>query len=178
MPGTAQGAGEGGSDPLPPPCHGWTGGWQSATGHTGRLGGGGQPLTAPHGVEPSLGRGCWGGGALRLGDPAASPSPVPKYHQGLELEVGGVPAEPPPHLGHAVGGGVFGFGAGHAPVPGLLAGLVVPPRRLVVHRQPLHRVRGQSLGGQPGDGERPRDPPKTPRPPPWRRGRGRTPTFR
>lgn len=60
------------------------------------------------------------------------------------LQPGGA-ASPRGALGDAVGGGVLGLGAGDGPVPCLLAGLVVPPRRLVIDRQPLHRVCGQGL---------------------------------
>lgn len=51
----------------------------------------------------------------------------------------------PRKLETAEGGQVLGLLAGHAPVVGLVDGLVVLPGRLVVDGQPLHRLGGQCL---------------------------------
>lgn len=92
-----------------------------------------------------------GGGDKKTPTPPTAPTPSPpKCHQGGDNQDTqspnnwGAQTSPRGHLGtpvggswrpggarggsgDPVGGGVFGLSAGHAPVPGLLAGLVVPP---------------------------------------------------
>lgn len=77
-------------------------------------------------------------------NPFSSSLPSPPYFR-VERPPLPLPASAASSLSPAVLAKVLWLLAGHAPVVGLYAGLVVAQGRLVEDRQPLHRLRGQGL---------------------------------